>query len=226
MRKYLFTALLCSLTQLAIAALPDVPDAPKTDAKYIIYLHGIGVENYGPGKADEDYYGIIKTIEGRGFTVISEVRRAAFIMGKPSGTKPDEYGRKVAKQVKTLIEKGVPPENITVVGYSKGGVITLVAAADADNAKVNYVIMAGCFQKSKEKYDEYAENIAPKMKGRILSMYDAADPNFGTCQDFFSTAGDKVSGKEIKFETGQGHALFRKPVDSWINPLVDWANGK
>ena len=104
--------------------------------------------------------------------------------------------------------------------------ITLVAAAAGDNPKVNYVVLAGCFQKGKEFYDTYANNVAPKMKGHILSMYDAADPNFGTCKDFFAAAGDKVTGNEIKFETGQGHGLFRKAVDQWMGPLIDWATGK
>ncbi len=64
------------------------------------------------------------------------------------------------------------------------------------------------------------------MKGHMLSLYDAADPNRGTCQDFFAAAGDKVTGKEIKLETGRGHALFGKPIDQWVNPLSDWAAGK
>jgi dienelactone hydrolase len=218
MKKLFVIALLCTLPLSAVAQLADVPSAPKVDAKYIIYLHGVGIEKVGVVRADEDLNGIVKALEARGFIVISEVRSSA--------TNPKEYGKKVAGQVRALIDKGVPPENITVVGFSKGGMIALEAAAAGDHPKVNYVIMAGCFQKGKQFYNAFANNVAPKMKGRILSMYDAADPDFGTCQDFFAAAGDKVSSKEIKFETGQGHGLFRKAADQWMSPLADWASGK
>ncbi len=218
MKKLFVTVLFCVLPLSSIAQLSDVPDKPKVGAKYIIYLHGVGVERLGIAKAEEDYRGIVKALQGRGFTVISEVRSYE--------TKPNEYGKKVAGQIKALITKGVPPENITVVGFSKGALITLVAAAAGDNPKVNYVVLAGCYKKGKEDHDAYANNVAPRMKGHILSMYDAVDPNFGTCQDFFAAAGDKVTGKEIQFKTGQGHGLFRKAIDQWMSPLSDWASGK
>jgi hypothetical protein len=218
MMKLCIAAFLCALPLTAAAQLSEVPDAPQVDARYIIYLHGVGIEKVGIARAGEEYRDIVKALQGRGFTVISEVRS--------SDTKPNEYGRKVAGQVRALITKGVPPQNITVVGFSKGGLITLVAAAAGDNPKVNYAVLAGCFQKGKDFYDAYANNVAPKMKGRMLSLYDASDPDFGTCTDFFAAAGDKVTGKEIAFETGQGHGLFRKPFDQWISPLADWALGK
>jgi hypothetical protein len=230
MKNLLLALLLVALPYTAHAsALSDVPASPKTDVEYVIYLHGAGVEKYGTMKADEDYYGIIKALQERGFTVISEVRSSGgpSIGGAtPGGVKQIEYGKKVAGQVKSLIEKGVPPENVAVVGFSKGGMIALLAAAANENAKVHYVILAGCLQPGKEFYSNYLNNVAPKMKGRILSMYDAADPDFGSCQAFFSSAGDKVSSKEIKFETGQGHALFKKPVELWMNPLAEWASSK
>jgi triacylglycerol esterase/lipase EstA (alpha/beta hydrolase family) len=218
MKKLFVTALLWMLPISATAQLSDVPDTPKADAKYLFYLHGVGIEQVGVFKAQEDYSGIVNAFQRRGFIVISEVRS--------SNTRPNEYGKKVAGQVKALIAKGVSPENITVVGYSKGGMIALMAAAAGDNEKVNYVILAGCFKKGKEFYRTYANDVAPKMKGRILSMYDAADPDFGTCQDFFVAAGSKVTGKEIKFETRQGHGLFWKGIDQWMSPLSDWASGK
>ncbi len=218
MKKLCLTLLLCMLPICAVAQLSVVPESPKVDAKYIIYLHGVGIEKVGIAKANEDYNGVVKALEGRGFIVISEVRL-------PS-TKVNEYGKKVAGQVMSLITKGVPPENITVVGYSKGGLITLWAAAAADNPKVNYVVLAGCVLKGSEHYDTYVNKVAPQLKGRILSMFDTADPDRGTCKDFFAAAGNKVTNKEIKFETGEGHGLFRKPVDQWMNPLTDWAGGK
>jgi len=230
MKHLFFALLLVALPYSAHAsALSDVPTSPKTNVEYVIYLHGAGVEKLGTMKADEDYHGIIKALEERGFTVISEVR----FSGVPSiggvtrgGVRPIEYGKKVAGQVKSLIEKGVPPENITVAGFSKGGMIALVTSAAGENAKVHYVVMAGCLRPGKEFYNNYLDNVAPKMKGRILSMYDAADPDFGSCQEFFASAGDKVSGKEIKFETKQGHALFKKPAELWMKPFAEWARSK
>lgn len=217
--KTLFAALLfCALPLCAAAQLSDVPDAPDVDAKYIIYLHGGGVERLGMARADEDARGAVKALQGKGFVVISEERSA--------GAKVNEFGKKVAGQVAALIAKGVPPEHITVAGYSKGGLIALWAAVFGNNPKVNYVLLAGCVMKGSEHYPTYANNVARRLKGRMLSMYDAADPDRGTCKEFFDTAGGRVVSSEIRFETGSGHGLFRNVTDQWLNPLADWANGK
>lgn len=105
------------------------PDAPDISRKFIFYLHGRAVESKGPEGAPEDYWSILKTLNGRGFKVISEVR--------PEGSTVREYVVKTAEYVSRLISAGVPLENITVVGFSKGGQIALRTVAVLGNPKVN-----------------------------------------------------------------------------------------
>ena len=104
----------------------DPPSVIKPSARYIFFLHGKTVENHGPNGRHPcfgiyDYHGIVRSFTSCGFTVISEIR--------PKGTKLDKYARKIVRQIKALMADGIPPQHITVVGFSKGSVITLLVSA-------------------------------------------------------------------------------------------------
>jgi len=79
---------------------------------------------------DCKYNDILKAFADKGFVVISEVRTGKIV--------PCTYAQKVVKQVRTLLDSGVPPQNITVGGHSKGGVITLCVASELGNPKVSF----------------------------------------------------------------------------------------
>ena len=74
------------------AALEDIPAAPDPAARYLFYLHGAWVEMHGR-RAYSDRYGVhyeddraIAALSGRGFTVISEVRRGNIRRMSPART--------------------------------------------------------------------------------------------------------------------------------------------
>jgi hypothetical protein len=58
------------------------------------------VEIHGPN-GNCKYHDILKTFADNGFTVISEVRSGNII--------PSEYAKKIVRQVKKLMNAGVPP---------------------------------------------------------------------------------------------------------------------
>src|SRR3546814_10041826 len=108
-----------SCAQQVSAALPAVPDPSGT---YLVYLHGRIVEDLGPRPTDPrfglyDYPAILEALASRGATVISSQRQPE--------TNVNEYAGIVVAQVESLIHRGVPPENIVVVGFSKGGAIAI-----------------------------------------------------------------------------------------------------
>ncbi len=211
-----FGALLLALVAAAPAHAGEVlTDLPKTidpQARYLFYLHGRILELQGrhavsPQHGPYEYDAILKALAGRGFSVISELRGAA--------TGP-EYAQKVAGQVRRLRAAGVPVSGITVAGFSKGGSLTLGVAAEVAEAGVSYVVMAGCGASAPE--------FAPRLKGRVLSLYDRNDDIAGSCGAVFAKAPGLVT-REIVLTVGKGHGTFFTPRAEWLEPLAAWAGG-
>jgi pimeloyl-ACP methyl ester carboxylesterase len=191
-----------------LSALPK-PIDPRGD--YLIYLHGRILEEEGarptsPRFGVYEYRQILDTFAGRGFTVVSEVR--------PKGTDIAAYAGKVAGQVRALLAGGVPPERIAVVGFSKGGGITLAAAALLkDRPKVRFVSLAGCA--GGRKLD---------LPHPILSLYDSVDDLSTSCGEGFSAAPARApfEHREIVLHVGKGHGTFYRPDPAWVEPVVEW----
>jgi hypothetical protein len=204
------------------ASYTDVPDKADSSQKYLFYMHGRIVELQGAMAASKQhgrymYDDIVKAFVDKGFIVISEVR--------PSDTKLESYGRKVTNQIQRLLNAGVPPQNITVIGHSKGGALTLVTSAELGNPKVNFVVMTGCgIGKFSEVYSIILKRFAPLLKGRILSLYDDADKEAGSCREAFNLS-STIEFREIVFKTGLGHGLFYTPQKEWIDTVTNWATG-
>ena len=199
----------------AQAIFPDVPDKIETKAKYLFYLHGRIVEIKGIRPISEifgayEYEKILEALKDRGFMVISEAR------GR--NTHAGQYAQKVVSQINRLLEAGVPPANITVVGASKGAFIAMMVSTMLQNKEVNFVFLAGCADDIR-KFDL-------NFYGNILSIYDEKDQLVGSCQSFFTQSTGISRHKEIKLKVGTGHGIVYKPLKEWIDPVVEWAEGK
>ena len=125
-----------------------MPSDIDPSAKYFFFMHNYYVEKNGP-EGDCKYNDILKAFADRRFIVISEVRTGKIV--------PSTYAEKVVRQVRTLLDSGVPPQNITVGGHSKGGVINLCIASKLENPKVNFVVMAGCEIAAVKKLNMYPD---------------------------------------------------------------------
>ena len=204
----------------------DLPSTINPSAKYLFFLHGKIVEMHGPNGIHPcfgiyDYHGIVKSFTNLGFTVISEIR--------PKGTNLDKYAGKIVRQIKTLLANSIPPEQITVVGFSKGSVITLLVSAKLMDPKVNFVLMSGCSHKGTHVLRSYKKLIGQSvqfMQGRFLSIYDVSDHKCDICQKIFKNASGEATFKEIKVKSGLGHSLFYRPRRNWIEPVVEWISQK
>lgn len=211
--KYLALFLISSLiTNNALAGniVSEVPDNPDASEKYIFYLHGSVEEEEGStGK----YETAVEAIAESSATVISEVR---------DDTDPNAYSIKLKGQVEKLLSKGVPPENITISGFSKGSIIALASAGSINNPKINFVLLAGCSEDLNDKYSVDAS----KAVGRILSIYDSGDDKFESCDGIIKSS-DKLIFEETDLDSGKGHKVFRIPkekfIEQWRDPLTDWA---
>jgi hypothetical protein len=203
----------------------EVPDKVEPGEKYLFYLHGAWPERHGLNEAHPQfglyrYDMVAKRFSQEGFRLIFKARL------KP--VKAQEYAEKIAKQVQQLTGKGVPAENIYIMGHSKGAFITFVAAGLLNMEKLNVIILAGCAKSElswSAQFKELLKKTAPTLKGRFLSLYDESDRNYGSCKYALSMLPD-VNVSETAFHTGKGHGLFYEPHDNWVGAVTKWAGMK
>lgn len=185
----------------------------------MFYLHGKIIEDQGvpaisPQFGAYEYDEILRTLSENGFYVISEIRA--------KNTNASEYSRVVVDQINKLIAAGVPAQNITVVGASKGAAITVLISHLLENENVDFVLLAICHPDVVKEFihDEVS------LKGNILSIYDEVDGIAGSCRKLFSYSEGKgiSSYEEIVLDIGTGHGVLYQPLEAWVNPTVEWAN--
>ena len=193
--------------------LKDVPRQIDRQAKHLFYLHGFIVENEGirptsPRHGVYEYEQIVRTLANRGFVVISEAR--------PKGTNPEVYATQVVTQIQILLEAGVPPHNITVVGASRGGAIAAITSTLLKNRDVNFVIMAACGNST------IYRNFKVDLWGNVLSIYDYKDDGVTTCRPFLDKSTGVNRRREIVLKLGLGHGILYRPLPEWVEPVVEW----
>jgi len=191
--------------------LEKLPGKPDPDARYVFYLHGQIVQDVGPRPTHPqyglyDYPLILETLAGHDLTVISERRK--------QGTDREKYAKTIVKQVDALLDKGIEPEKITVLGFSAGGIITIFASSMMPDAEINFVIMASC-----SDWVDDAPNL--RLNGRVLSVYELSD--FATsCKELASHPPGPSDYRDVAINTGKEHGAFYLPDDAWVLPVVDW----
>lgn len=185
---------------------------------YLFYLHGKIIEDQGlaaisPDFGEYEYEAILEKLERQGFEVISEQRSR--------DTDPEEYARKTEKQIGVLKDAGVPSENITVVGASKGAGIAAIISSFLQDSNMNFVLLAFC---SPDAVRELLQN-QTTLYGNVLAIRDSVDDLSGSCQELFDASEGRGLGrhKEIVLDIGTGHGILYEPLDEWIQPTVDWA---
>lgn len=190
------------------------PAQPDPAAKYLFYMHGKYIEREGPD-GDHKYAAVLEALAAKGLVVIGEVR---------SETDAAAYSQGITRQVRSLLDAGVPAANITVSGYSRGGFMTMLSAIQLQNDNIKFGVMAGCGKKGSAfwpPYAKFANSAARRMRGHFLVAWDAADRNAAECDLAMSNAG--VDYRNLVFKTGAGHYLFFKPQSVWIDPLATFA---
>ena len=200
---------------LADYAFPDTFDPAK---KYMFYVHGKIIEDQGipavsPEFGEYEYLNILEKLSSYGFVVISEQR--------PPNPDSVVYAKRVVEQVTTLLNAGVPAQNITVVGASKGAAITVYVSHLLENKELNFVLLAICHPDLVKAFEQGGISLY----GNVLSIYDYKDDEFaGSCQELFSFSEGKGISRynEIVVHIGTGHGILYKPLNAWILPTVEW----
>ena len=186
----------------------DLPQPIDTGAKYLFYLHGRIIEEEGVNAVSQvfgayEYEQILQTFVDKGFVVISEPR--------PKGTDVQQYATKVVGQINTLVQAGVPPQKITVVGASKGGSIAVAISSQLRNRNINFALVAACGNSD--------------MYGNVLSVWDYLDDTGAAmCGKYFAGAKGLNRHKEVELRIGLGHGILYRPLSEWVDLVVEWTN--
>jgi len=194
----------------SIVAAP--PDEPVAGGRYVFYLHGRIIEDGGerpthPRFGVYEYREILEDLAATGATVISEPR--------PSRTVADVYARRVADQVRGLLDAGVVPERITVVGFSKGGAIAMLASSLLQEPEVRFVFLASC-----GGWIEAAPGL--RISGRVLAIREESDEIGRSCERARAQGGELTEFKELVINTGEEHGVFYRPRPEWLGPVKSW----
>ncbi|MDQ8014858.1 MAG: alpha/beta hydrolase [Flavobacterium nitrogenifigens] len=187
------------------------------DQRYIFFFHNKFVEENDlnvahPEYGKAEYNEILESFRKDNFIVFSEKRK--------KNTNSAEYAEKMAKQIKKLIKKGVPPNHITVIGTSQGGYIAQFVSTYLSNPDLNFVFI-GCFM------DTDIQQITDiNWCGNILTIYEKSDIYGVSAIKRKETSKCKIEHfKEIELNTGLKHGFLYKAADNWIAPSKKWANG-
>ena len=179
--------------------------------KHIFYLHGRIVEDQGSA-AFSDQFGryefdsIVAALAVPSSRVYAEIR--------PPNTGVVAYARIISYRVDSLIELGVSPNQITVVGASKGAIIAS-NVSDLNPNAINYVLLAG-------NNDYQENNNAWVLKGNVLGIFDTSDQIADKNYDYWEKSSNAVSFSQIELRTGLGHGFLYRPLPAWINPTKQW----
>ena len=182
--------------------------------KYVYFFHNQFLE----GKTPEDihdqygkveYEEILEYLEGENRKVISEIR--------PADVDFDAYVKKKSDEIKTLIEEGVNPSDITLIGTSKGGYITQSISSGLRNKQINYVIV-GAFNTM--------DNQSFQWHGNFLNIYDVSDSYGVSAQGKADASGEQIGHfKEVRLNTGMDHGFLFKAMPLWLEPAKQWSEG-
>ena len=191
-------------------------DSFDRNSRFIIYLHGKIIEDEGvnaehPEHGRYEYFETLSFLATSGGQIISEVR--------PSGADVFEYAEEVTGWITHLLDAGVSPQNISIVGFSKGAGIAILASDMLKNPDINLVLIGICG-------DEINTMTNVSLSGRVLSLFETSDEFGGSCQDLAARSPGISDFKEISFSTGEGHGAFYQAESFWLDAVLEWITVK
>lgn len=219
--KYLtFTlaSMLFSNTTFAKHIHSEFPEQIDPQGKYVFYSHGYIVEGSNPKPIDTrygwglyDFPAIKQALADDSFHLIAYHRS--------KNTDPFNYAENLNNQVRKQISKGVSPDNVTVMGFSRGAFITGITSHKLADIAVNTVILAGCGRLVSSKHEDIQVN------GHVLSIYEKTD-RANTCRRLKARSPMVKSFNEIEINTGLEHGAFYRPIGEWIKPVKAWIKSR
>ena len=191
---------------------PQLQNKEEKRIRHIFYMHGRIIEEQGKDAYSEKFGkyeldSIVSSLRVDNSIVHCEVRR--------ENVESIDYARFVSKQVDSLINSGVKPIDISIVGASKGAIIA-ANISTLNQHPINYVLIAG-----NNNYQE--ENNDWKFHGQVLCIYDLSDSIAGKHYDYWEHKDNSTARfKQLEIRTNLGHGFLYKPMEIWMKPTKKW----
>jgi len=179
---------------------------------HIYYLHGKINEEQGRNAVSEKFGKfeldeILKQLNVTNSVIHCEIRT--------KDTDVKIYATKISREIDSLINSGIPPKNITIVGASKGAIIAM-NISNINKHNINYVFLAG-------NNDYQEKNNDWKFHGQILCIYDLSDDIAGKNYNYWKEKPNySTIFEQLEIKTNLGHGFLYKPLKEWINPTKEW----
>ncbi|HEX4078580.1 MAG TPA: alpha/beta hydrolase [Rhizomicrobium sp.] len=199
----------------AVEIYDNFPDRIHADERYVIYSHGLIVEGNNPRPISPkfgqyDFPAIKQAIfNGGGFNLIAYQR--------PKNADFAAHVSMLEFWVRRLLEAGVKPGRITLVGFSRGGQLTAYASGELASTGINTALLAIC---QNGDFDRHPPGPRLVLGGNLLSIYETSD-QLGSCAKLAARS-RLTSFKEVAISTGKGHGAFFQPLSAWLQPLKAW----
>jgi hypothetical protein len=203
--------LMVPISSRAVEIYDKFPDAIHASERYVIYSHGMIVEGDDPKPISPQYgqydFPAIKQalFSAGGFNLI------AFQRPKSSD---DAYADTLKSWVRRLLDAGVKPSRITLVGFSRGAQLTALASNDLASDGINTALLAIC------EGGEVAQTPGLILGGNLLSIYETSDA-LGSCAKLAARS-HLMSFEEVPISTGKKHGAFFEPLPEWMRALKAW----
>ena len=190
------------------------PSDIHASERYVIFSHGLIAEGDDPRPVSPKYgvydFPRIKDslFTNGGFNLIAVQRK--------KGVEFENHVNQLESWVHRLLEAGVKPSRVTLVGFSRGGQITASASGHLASEGINTAILAICTD------GDFAVDSGPAivLGGNFLSIYETSD-ELGSCSKLADRSHLR-SFKEVAISTGKAHGAFFEPRPEWIGPLKAW----
>jgi hypothetical protein len=208
---WLALAMLVPICSRAAEIYDRFPDTVRAGERYVIYSHGLIVEGDDPKPVSPKYgeydFPAIKQalFSGGGFNLIAFQRPKSL---------DDSYADTLKSWVRRLLDAGVKPSRITLVGFSRGAQLTALASSGLATAGINTALLAIC------EDGEVSQAPGLILGGNLLSIYETSD-ELGSCAKLAGRSHLK-SFQEVSISTGKKHGAFFQPLPQWIRPLKAW----
>lgn len=207
-----------ALAALLFFAMAATAPARGDDARHIVYLHGRIIQEEQSRRPRHPEFGhyeldeIVAALRKQGFVVSAEMR--------PKALSVDEAADRVVAQVRRLLDSGVPPHRVTVVGASMGASIAILASVRLRHPDLRFVVLGACLS------DNVRALVAEEGKapaGHLLSVREASDELTNPCSPWMDQTVPSLVAREIVLHTGLRHGFFYRPLPEWMTPVVEWA---
>ena len=203
--------LLVPIGSRAVEIFSKFPDTIHANERYVVYSHGLIVEGDDPKPISPQYgqydFPAIKRslFNAGGFNLIAYQR--------PKSS-DDSYAETLKSWVKRLLDAGVKPSRITLVGFSRGAQLTALASSGFAAEGINTALLAIC------EDGDVSQAQGLVLGGNLLSIYETSD-QLGSCRKL-SARSHLKSFKEVAISTGKKHGAFFQPLPQWTEPLKAW----